>query len=146
MWVVTWDLGLDMAKPALVAELQWVEGLRFGATSGAAAIVVDADGASGPSPIQLAAFGLAGCMAADVVDILRKGRHPLTGLRVAFTGERAPEPPRRFVGITLHFHVSGAVPPEAVERAIALSREKDRSVWHSMRPDIAFTTAFDVRA
>ena len=83
-------------------------------------------------------------MAADVVEILTRGRHPLTGLRAALTGERAPDPPRRFVRITLHFHVSGAVPPEAVDRAIALSREKYCSVWHSMRPDIAFTTAFDV--
>ncbi len=132
------------AKPPLVAELLWSEGLRFGATSGAAAIVVDADGAAGPSPMQLAAFGLAGCMGADVVEILRKGRHPLTGLRIAFTGERAPEPPRRFVRITLHFHVSGAVPSDAVERALALSREKYCSVWHSMRPDITFATTFDV--
>ncbi|MBI2189131.1 MAG: OsmC family protein [Acidobacteria bacterium] len=133
-----------MSKPPLVAELLWTDGLRFGATSGSTALVVDADGAAGPSPMQLAAFGLAGCMAADVVDILRKGRHPLTGLRVALTGERAPEPPRRFVRLTLHFHISGAVPPEAVERAIALSRDKYCSVWHSMRPDIVFTTAFDV--
>ena len=132
------------ARPPLVAELLWAEELRFGATSGSAAIVVDADGAAGPSPMQLAAFGLAGCMASDVVEILRKGRHPLTGLRIAFSGERAPEPPRRFVRITLHFHVSGAVPADVVERAIALSREKYCSVWHSMRSDIAFTTAFDI--
>ena len=47
-----------------------------------------------------------------------------------------PNPPRRFVRITLHFHVVGAVPKEAFERAIALSREKYCSVWHSMRQDI----------
>jgi len=132
-------------KPPLTAELRWSDGLRFGATSGPAAIVVDGDGEGGPSPMQLAAFGLAGCMAADVVSILQKGRHPLAGLRVVFEGERAPEPPRRFLRITLHFHASGAVPPDAVERAIALSREKYCSVWHSMRPDIAFLTSFDVR-
>jgi len=136
---------LSLSKPPLLAELLWSEGLRFDATSGGAAVVIDGDGAAGPSPMQLAAFGLAGCMAADVVEILRKGRHPLTGLRIMFTGERAPEPPRRFVRITLHFHVSGAVPPEAAARAIALSREKYCSVWHSMRPDIAFATTFDVR-
>ena len=136
---------MSLSKPPLLAELLWSEGLRFDATSGGAAVVIDGDGAAGPSPMQLAAFGLAGCMAADVVEILRKGRHPLTGLRIMFTGERAPEPPRRFVRITLHFHVSGAVPPEAAARAIALSREKYCSVWHSMRPDIAFATTFDVR-
>lgn len=132
------------AKPPVTAELIWADHLRFGATSGPNAVVVDGDGAAGPSPLQVTAFGLAGCMSADVVSILQKGRHPLTGLRTSFTGERAPNPPRRFVRITLHFHVSGAVPAEAVERAIALSRETYCSVWQSMRQDIAFTTTFDI--
>jgi len=47
--------------------------------------------------------------------------------------------------VSLHFEVTGAVPPDRVERAIALSRETYCSVWHSMRPDIAFTTSFSVR-
>jgi len=131
-------------KPPLSAELVWSDRLRFGATSGPSAIVVDGDGAAGPSPMQLAALALAGCMAADVVAILQKGRHALTGLRVSFKGDRASDPPRRFLRITIHFHVSGAVPQEAVERAIALSHERYCSVWHSMRQDIAFLTSFEI--
>ena len=133
-------------RPPLSAELIWSEKLRFGATSGPNAIAVDGDSEAGPSPMQLAAFALAGCMAADVVSILQKGRHPLTGLRVSFTGERAPDPPRRFVRITLNFHISGAVPPESVDRAIALSRQTYCSVWNSMQPDIEFVTLFDIRS
>ena len=87
-----------MSKP-LTAELVWSDRLRFGATSGPSAIVIDADGVAGPSPMQLAAFALAGCMAADVVAILQKKRQPLTGLRVSFSANRAPDPPRRFVEI-----------------------------------------------
>lgn len=132
------------AKPPVTAELIWADHLRFGATSGPNAVVVDGDGAAGPSPLQLAAFGLAGCMSADVVSILQKGRHPLTAFRASFTGERAPNPPRRFVRINLHFHITGAVPPEAVERAIALSRDTYCSVWQSMRQDIEFTTTFEL--
>ena len=132
------------AKPPLTAELVWSDHLRFGATSGPAAVVIDGDGAAGPSPMQLAAFAVAGCMAADVVSIIQKGRHPMTGLCASLSGERAPEPPRRFIRITLHFHVTGAVPQHAVERAIALSREKYCSVWHSMQQDIDFTTTVDV--
>ena len=131
-------------KPPVTAELLWTDHLRFGATSGPAAIVIDGDGASGPSPMQLAAFAVEGCMSIDVVSIVQKGRHPITGLRVSVSGERAPEPPRRFVRLTMHFHVTGAVPPEAVERAIALSRETYCSVWNSMRQDIDFITTFDV--
>jgi hypothetical protein len=36
------------------------------------------------------------------------------------------------------------VPPHVVERAIALSREKYCSVWHSLRQDIELITAFDI--
>ena len=131
--------------PPLTAELVWTDGLRFGATSGPNAIVVDGDGAAGPSPMQLAAFALAGCMAADVVAILQKGRQPLTRLHASLVAERAEQPPRRFVRITLHFHVSGAVPDGAVQRAIALSHDTYCSVWHSMRQDIEFVTTFEIR-
>jgi len=132
------------ARPPLVAELVWAGNLRFNALSGANAAVVDGDSKDGPSPMQHAAVALAGCMAADVVDILRKGRHPLTSLRVTFTATRAEEPPRRFLQISLQFDIRGAVPPVAVERALALSREKYCSVWHSFRQDITFVTTFHV--
>jgi putative redox protein len=133
-------------KPPLAAELLWSKDLQFGGTSGPQALVIDGDGAAGPSPMQLLAFALAGCMSADVVSILQKGRHPLTALRASLTGERAPDPPRRFLHVTLHFHIAGAVPVDAVERAIALSREKYCSVWHSMRSEIDFKTTYDIRA
>jgi len=133
------------AKPApLTAELLWTEGVTFGARSGSSAIVVDGDGAAGPSPMQLLAEALAGCMATDVVMIVTKGRHPLKGLRVVLTAERAPDPPRRLLGIALSFHLIGEVPAAAVERAIALSTETYCSVWHSLRQDIELTTTFDI--
>jgi uncharacterized OsmC-like protein len=51
--------------------------------------------------------------------------------------------------VDLRFEVTGeaagAVPADKVERALALSREKYCSVWHSLRQDIAFTTSFEVR-
>jgi putative redox protein len=83
-------------------------------------------------------------MSIDVVDIIRKGRHPLSAFRTTVSGTRAPEPPRRLLSVALHFHVHGAVPAHVVERAITLSRENYCSVWHSLRQDIDITTAFDV--
>jgi len=132
------------ARPPLVAELVWSGDLRFDATSGQAQAVIDGDGKQGPSPMQHAAMALAGCMAADVVDIIRKGRHPLLALRVVFTGNRSEQPPRRFTAISLRFEIQGAVPAEAVQRAIALSHDKYCSVFHSFRQDIAFTTTFQI--
>jgi len=132
------------AKPPVIAELVWSEELRFGATSGTIATVIDGDSTAGPSPVQMLVMGLAGCMSIDVVDIVRKGRHPLSAFRATITAERAPEPPRRVVKVHLRFHVHGAVPQAAVERAIALSRDKYCSVWHPRRPDIPLTIDFDL--
>ena len=131
-------------KPPVAAELIWSGDLRFGATSGETALVTDGDSAAGPSPVQLLAIALAGCMSIDLVDILRKGRHPLTVLRASITGTRASTPPKRLLTASLHFHIHGDVPTAAIERAIALSRDKYCSVWHSLREDIELTTTFDL--
>ena len=131
-------------KPSVATELVWSGDLKFGATTGATAIITDGNGAAGPSPVQLLAVALAGCMAADVVDIIQKGRHPFNAFRATLTGTRALEPPRRLTSVHLHFHIHGGVPTAAIERAIALSRDKYCSVWASLRPDIELTTAFDV--
>jgi uncharacterized OsmC-like protein len=48
------------------------------------------------------------------------------------------------VSAQLHLHIRGDVPAPAVERAIALSRDKYCSVWHSFRQDIELTTSFDI--
>ena len=94
--------------------------------------------------MQALAFALAGCMAMDVVHVLRKGRHDLRGLRADLTGHRAAEDPRRFERILLHYTITGTIPHEPIERAIKLSREKYCSVWHSMRQDIDLTVTFSV--
>lgn len=84
-------------------------------------------------------------MATDVVDVLLKGRLPLKALSARLDGQRAGQDPRRLVSLSLHFSVTGEVPDDRVERAIALSREKYCSVWHSLRQDIDFQTSFEVR-
>jgi putative redox protein len=133
-------------KPPLTAELVWAEELRFGATSGKIATVVDGDSTAGPSPVQMLVIGLAGCMSIDVLDIVRKGRHPLTAFRTTVVAQRMSDPPRRVTAVALHFHLHGVVPDTVVERAIALSRDKYCSVWHSLRQDIELTTAYTIVA
>jgi putative redox protein len=134
-----------MAKPPVVASLTWAGDLKFNASSGSQSLTLDGQSAAGASPVQALAFAIAGCMAMDVVDILRKGRHLLTGLDVRFHAERAQEPPHRFTSVKLDFVVHGAVPSDAVRRAIALSHEKYCSVSNSLRGDIAFATEFEVQ-
>jgi putative redox protein len=131
-------------KPPTVADLTWIGALKFSATVNKASLTIDSAGIAGPSPVDSLAAALGGCMATDVTHVLTKGRHPLRALRAHLIGHRAQEDPHRFLRIDLHFTIEGGVPSVAVERAIALSREKYCSVWHSMRQDIDFQVTFEV--
>ena len=131
-------------KPPTVLELVWEHDLVFGGRSGDITMTLDSAAGSGSSPMQALGFALAGCMAMDLVHILKKGRHDLRGLRVDLKGERTQTEPRRFTRIELRYTITGNVPAEPIERAIQLSREKYCSVWHSMRQDIALDVSFSV--
>lgn len=131
-------------RPPTIVELEWDAELRVHATAGANSLTIDSAGQAGPSPMQALAIALAGCMEMDLIHILQKGRHDLRGLRARLIGHRAPEDPRRFTEVALHFTISGPVPAPAVQRAIDLSREKYCSVWSSMRQDMKFDVTFDI--
>jgi putative redox protein len=135
-----------MEKPPVHANLIWEGDLRFRASSGNVEAILDGDSAAGASPVQALAFALAGCMAIDVVDILRKGRHQITSLSTKVVAFRADTTPRRFIRAELRFEIRGNPPAPAVERAIQLSRDRYCSVWHSMRQDIELTTTFELES
>jgi putative redox protein len=78
-----------------------------------------------PRPMEMLLVGAGGCTAFDVVTILKKGRHAVTGCEVSLQAERAETDPKVFTRIHFHFRVSGKqLKPEAVARAIELSKEK----------------------
>jgi putative redox protein len=131
-------------KPRPIVELVWEHDLVLSGHAGGVGMTLDSASEAGPSPMQTLAFALAGCMAMDVVHVIKKGRNTLRGLRADLSGTRAPTEPRRFTAISLHFTVTGDVPDEKVARAIELSREKYCSVWHSMREDIELDVTYTV--
>ena len=131
-------------KPPTVVELLWEHDLVLSGTSGSTTMTLDRASVAGPSPMQALGFALAGGMAMDVVHVLRKGRHDLKGLKVGFVGERAEEEPRRFTSVRMQFTVAGHIPPEPIQRAIDLSRDKYCSVWNSLRQDIELIVTFGV--
>ena len=78
-----------------------------------------------PRPMELLLVGTGGCTAYDVVLILKRGRHAITGCSVKLQAERAETDPKVFTKIHFVFTVTGSnLPRAAVERAIALSHEK----------------------
>lgn len=76
-------------------------------------------------PMELILAGAGGCTAYDVVLILKRGRHAISGCEVRLSAERAETDPKVFTRIHYHYVVSGqGLKPEVVERAIRLSAEK----------------------
>ncbi len=106
-------------------------GMRFDAESGSGHhVTLDADEHgggedSGFRPMELLLVGLAGCTGMDVISILRKKRQDMTGYEVHVWGVRAEEHPMVFVEITVEHVLTGhQIQPEAVARAIELSKER----------------------
>ncbi len=99
-----------------------------------------------PRPMETFLAGAGGCTAYDVVLILKRGRHAVTGCSVKLTGTRADVDPKVFTAINMHFTVTGkAVPAAAVERAIAMSHDKYCSATIMLGKTAAVTTSFEVR-
>jgi len=81
--------------------------------------------AAAGSPMEFFLAAVAGCTAVDVVSTLRKMRQPLAGLVVEISGTRADEHPRVYTEASIVYVVRGElVEPQAIERAIKLSKEK----------------------
>jgi len=85
---------------------------------------------------------IAGCMAMDVISILRKKRQAVTGYDIAISGERRTEHPKAYTRIEIVHRVSGRdVSLKAVEEAVELSRTKYCSVQSSIHPGSPSATA-----
>ena len=116
----------------MITQSEWKHDEVFeGKTEGGNTIVFDADAAHthGPSPMEAVLMALCGCTSVDVVNILKKKRQPLTGLRVSAVAQRADAPPRVFTHIKLTYAVRGAgLSRKAVEDAVSLSKKKYCSV------------------
>jgi len=113
------------------ARARWIEGMAFMGESGSGHAVV-MDGAPeyggrniGIRPMEMLLIGLAGCTGFDVVQILKKGREPVTGCEVEVEAERAAQDPKVFTAIHLAYRISGrGLSPAKAERAVTLSKEK----------------------
>jgi putative redox protein len=99
-----------------------------------------------PRPMETLLAGAGGCTAYDVVLILQRGRHAISGCTVRLSAQRAETDPKVFTHLNLHFVVTGrGVPATAVERAVALSHEKYCSATAMLGRTAEITTSFEVR-
>lgn len=99
----------------------------------------------GPRPMELLLAGTGGCTAFDVVLILKKGRHAVTGCEVKLDAERAETDPKVFTKIHFHFIVKGKnLKSEAVARAIELSKSKYCSASIMLGQSAEITHDFEI--
>ena len=118
-------------------ELEWngATGYRVTTLSGAW-VTLDSDAQDGPSPMEALLAAVAGCMAIDIVHILKRMRRAPERLSARVSGERADDHPRRFVSIRLEFTASGgAVVQDRLDQSVELSFAKYCSVFHSLAKD-----------
>jgi len=99
----------------------------------------------GLRPMEMVLLGLGGCTAIDVLHMLRKGRQPITDMRVELDAERANDVPKVFTRIHLHFVFTGAgLDPHKIERAINLSASKYCSASMMLNKTAEMTHDFEI--
>lgn len=126
-------------------------GMSFVAETGSGHAVV-MDGAPeaggrnlGPRPMEMLLAGTGGCTAFDVVLILKKGRHAVSGCDVTLNAERAETDPKVFTRVHFHYRVKGKqLKREIVARAIELSKDKYCSASIMMAKTAEITYDFEI--
>ena len=129
------------------------DGMAFAAETGSGHLLT-MDGAPdgggrnlAPRPMETVLAGTGACTAYDVVLILKRGRHAVTGCKVKLEAERATTDPKVFTRIRMHFVVSGrALDAAAVARAVTLSHEKYCSATAMLAKTAAIEVSHEIAA
>jgi len=119
----------------------------IGISPGGPSSIMETNGerASAATPIELLLVAVGGCMASDVVDILRKKRENVTDYKIEVTGERREDFPRSFKSIKLHHVLTGeSLSETAVKQAIELSDSKYCSVAATLRPTADVSVTYEI--
>ena len=132
----------------LKAQVHYGENDFFiGISPGGHSSIMETNGkrSSAATPIELLLIAIGGCMASDVVDILRKGREKVTAYKIEVTGERREDFPRSFKSIKLHHVLTGDDLSEtAVKQAIEISDSKYCSVAGTLRPTADVSVTYEI--
>jgi putative redox protein len=130
--------------PSMKVKVTWTRDLIFQATTPMGyELDFDADAQWGCKPTESLLMSLGGCMAIDIISILKKMRMEVSRFHIDLSGDRNPDPPQYFKAVEMVLHLAGKnLVAERIERAIALSREKYCSVYNSLRKDLDLKVSY----
>ena len=131
--------------------VKWQQGLRFTGTSRFGhEISIDASREAGGNqdgyqPVELLMFALAGCTGMDVINIGRKMRLDITGLKINVNYDQKEDPPKVIAKAHLDYAITGRdLDPQKIERAIQLSEEKYCSVGATLAGVTKITHSYTI--
>ena len=134
------------------ARVKLIEGMTWlGEANSGHGVVMDASPEVGgrnlgARPMELLLMGLGGCTGINVKMILQKSRQNLVNCQIKISADRAPEDPKVFTKINVHYILIGTALNETkVKRAIDLSAEKYCSVSKMLNKTAEITHSFEIR-
>ncbi len=94
------------------------------------------------SPTEMLLGAVSGCVAVDIVTILKKKRKEVIDLRIETVGERKEKHPRGFTQIhSKYILTSGNVKEEELEKIAGLALDKYCSVADSLKAKVDFSVS-----
>jgi putative redox protein len=130
--------------PIEIVRADWVEGDVFVLRdrAGYSVVMTQPQGVNGADLLPLS---LIGCLAWDVMGIVRKQRQPVERLAVTAESERDAAPPWRFRSILIRYHFTGqGLRTERLQRAVALSENKYCSIYATLRDAVALRSEIEI--
>jgi putative redox protein len=99
----------------------------------------------GVNGADLLPLSLIGCVAWDVVSILKKMHKSIDSLVITAESERESEPPWRFTRITITYRLRGDNLKETdVRRAIELAEKKYCSIYATLQPVVELRSEIEI--
>jgi putative redox protein len=141
------DIMDDGAITEVIAE--WQEDTIFRGSNevGGSVQMGSMEGQPGIEPMEMLLLGLAGCTGVDVVNIMKKKRQPLDGLRIQIKATRAETHPKVYTEIEVVYILQGdGLERKAIEQAIQLSEDKYCSASSMLKASAQIRSSYQIIA
>ena len=131
---------------SMKASVKWIgDELFLGTSESGHSIILDANDAQAPCPLEAVLISLGSCSSVDVVNILQKSKQDINGCTVEISGTLVDNVPKLFSKIHLHFIITGLdIKEKHVARAVNFSANKYCSVALMLNSKVDISHHFSI--